>query len=195
CFTPGTRIDTARGAVAVEDLVAGDKVLTRDNGYQPLAWTGRKDLDAATVAAHPGLAPVRIAAGALGAGLPARDLRVSPRHRMLISGPRAALMFGEREVLVAAADLLGLPGITQDAPGGAVSYVHVMCPGHEILRAEGSWSESFQPAALVLRGMAEETRAELLALFPELDSEAGQGSFTAARPALTPAEARALFAA
>ncbi|HHX91474.1 MAG TPA: hypothetical protein GX700_17250, partial [Paracoccus sp.] len=42
CFTPGTRIDTARGAVAVEDLVAGDKVLTRDNGYQPLAWTGRK---------------------------------------------------------------------------------------------------------------------------------------------------------
>ena len=195
CFAPGTRIDTARGAVAVEDLVAGDRVLTRDNGYQPLVWTGRRDLDAGLVAAHPGLAPVRIAAGALGAGLPARDLLVSPRHRMLVSGPRAALMFGEREVLVAAADLVGRPGITREAPGGGVSYVHVMCRSHEILRAEGSWSESFQPAALVLRGMAAETRAELLALFPELGTGAGQRGFAAARPALTPAEARALFAA
>ena len=195
CFTPGTLIDTARGCVAVEELVAGDKVLTRDNGYQPLAWTGRKDLDAAQVAAHPGLAPVRIAAGALGAGLPARDLMVSPRHRMLISGPRAALMFGEREVLVAAIDLVGLPGITQEAPEGPVSYVHVMCPGHEILRAEGSWTESFQPGAAVLQGLAEGTRAELEALFPELGTAQGQRGFTVARPALSPTEARALFAA
>lgn len=195
CFTPGTLIDTARGCVAVEELVAGDKVLTRDNGYQPLAWTGRKDLSADQVAAHPGLAPVRIAAGALGAGLPARDLMVSPRHRMLISGPRAALMFGEREVLVAAIDLLGLPGISQEAPEGPVSYVHVMCPGHEILRAEGSWTESFQPGAAVLQGLAEGTRAELEALFPELGTAQGQRGFKAARPALSPSEARALFAA
>ncbi|MFN4101001.1 MAG: Hint domain-containing protein [Pararhodobacter sp.] len=195
CFTPGTLIDTARGCVAVEELVPGDKVLTRDNGYQPLAWTGRKELSGAQVAAHPGLAPVRIAAGSLGAGLPSRDLMVSPRHRMLISGPRAALMFGEREVLVAAIDLVGLPGITQEAPAGPVSYVHVMCPGHEILRAEGSWTESFQPGAAVLQGLAEGTRAELEALFPELGTTEGQRGFTAARPALSPTEARALFAA
>ncbi len=195
CFTPGTLIDTARGCVAVEALVPGDRVLTRDNGYQPLAWTGRKDLDAAMVAAHPGLAPVRITAGALGAGLPARDLMVSPRHRMLVTGPRAALMFGEREVLVAAIDLVGLPGISQEAAAGPVSYIHVMCPGHEILRAEGSWTESFQPGAAVLQGLSEGTRAELLALFPELGTANGQRGFTAARPALSPAEARALFAA
>ncbi|WP_334195331.1 Hint domain-containing protein, partial [Pararhodobacter sp.] len=44
CFTPGTLIDTLRGRVAVEALVAGDKVLTRDHGYQELTWTGRRDL-------------------------------------------------------------------------------------------------------------------------------------------------------
>ncbi|OZG69807.1 hypothetical protein BTA51_29320, partial [Hahella sp. CCB-MM4] len=34
CFAPGTLIDTLRGRVAVEDLVLGDKLLTRDHGYQ-----------------------------------------------------------------------------------------------------------------------------------------------------------------
>jgi Ca2+-binding RTX toxin-like protein len=193
CFTPGTRIDTDRGAVAVEDLAVGDLVLTRDHGFRPLAWTGRKALSAAVLAAWPELAPVRIAAGALGAGVPARDLVVSPGHRMLVAGSRAEVLFGEREVLVAAADLVGLPGVTRDAAAG-VEYLHVMCAGHEVIRAEGAWTESFQPSAPVLDGLAAATRAELLRLFPELATAAGQTRFAAARPVLSPAEARLLVA-
>ena len=194
CFTPGTLIDTARGRVAVQDLGPGDRVLTRDHGYQPLVWTGRRDLGAAELAANPGLAPVRITAGALGPNLPARDLMVSPRHRMLVSGARAQAMFGERELLVAACDLLGLPGITQDA-AAAVSYIHVMCARHEILRSEGAWSESFQPAAGVLDALEAAVRAELLALFPALARPEGQRAYASARPVLARPEARALFAA
>jgi hypothetical protein len=194
CFTPGTLIDTARGKVKVEDLAPGDQVLTRDHGYQPLAWVGRRDLTAAELAACPAAAPVRIAAGALGAGLPERDLVVSPRHRMLITGARAELMFGERELLVCAADLLGLPGVTQDLAGD-VSYIHVMCDTHQIIRAEGSWTESFQPAAAVIGALDAATRDELLGLFPALVTEAGQRAFAAARPVLSGAEARELFAA
>ena len=44
-------------------------------------------------------APVLIPAGALGN---TRDLLVSQQHRMLVTGWRAELMFGEPEVLVAA---------------------------------------------------------------------------------------------
>ena len=194
CFTPGTLIDTLRGRVAVETLVAGDKVLTRDHGYQPLAWTGRRDLSADEIARCPSAAPIRIAAGALGKGLPERDLLVSPRHRMLIAGARAELMFGEREVLVAAADLLGLPGVTQDL-AGPVSYIHVMCDAHQIIRAEGAWSESFQPAEAVLNALDAATRAELLGLFPELATAQGLAGFDAARPVLSASEARALLAA
>ncbi|MCB1389422.1 MAG: Hint domain-containing protein [Rhodobacteraceae bacterium] len=194
CFTPGTLIDTTRGRVAVEALVAGDRVLTRDHGYQALVWTGRRDLTAADLAACPAAAPVRIAAGALGAGLPERDLVVSPRHRMLVTGARAELMFGEREVLVAAADLLGLPGVSR-AGAGSVSYVHVMCERHEIIRAEGSWTESFQPAEAVMNALDAATRDELLGLFPALATEAGRDDFAAARPVLSGAEARTLFAA
>ena len=190
CFTPGTLIDTLRGRVAVEDLVPGDKVLTRDNGYQPLAWVGSRDLSDAQMARCPQAAPIRIAAGALGANLPERDLVVSPRHRMLVSGARAELMFGEREVLVTAADLLGLPGVRQDA-AVATRYIHVMCEAHEIIRAEGSWTESFQPAEAVVNALDAATRDELLGLFPAL----GALGFAAARPVLSGAEARMLFAA
>ncbi|WP_127110315.1 Hint domain-containing protein [Pararhodobacter zhoushanensis] len=194
CFTPDTLIDTTRGRVAVEDLVIGDKVLTRDHGYQELTWTGRRDLTEAELASCPGAAPIRIKAGALGRDLPERDLTVSPRHRMLVTGARAELMFGEREVLIAAADLMGLPGVEQVSEG-AVSYIHVMCEAHQIIRAEGSWTESFQPAEAVINALETETRAELLGLFPELATQAGRDSFTAARPVLTGAEAKTLFAA
>ena len=194
CFTPGTLIDTTRGRVPVEELVAGDKVLTRDHGYQELTWTGRRDLSMAELAVSPATIPVRIAAGALGRGLPERDLVVSPRHRMLVTGARAELMFGEREVLVAAADLLGLPGVSR-AGAGSVSYVHVMCERHEIIRAEGSWTESFQPAEAVMNALDAATRDELLGLFPALATEAGRDDFAAARPVLSGAEARTLFAA
>jgi len=190
CFTPGTMIDTSRGKVAVEELTPGDNVLTRDHGYQTLAWVGRRDLTAAEMARCAAAAPIRIEAGALGANLPERDLRVSPRHRMLITGARAELMFGEREVLVTAADLLGLPGVSQEAPD-AVSYIHVMCDAHQIIRAEGSWTESFQPAEAVLNAMDAESRAELLGMFPDL----GKDGFASARPVLNGAEAKVLFAA
>ncbi|HLQ19262.1 MAG TPA: Hint domain-containing protein, partial [Tabrizicola sp.] len=57
CFTAGTQIITDRGAVAVEALAAGDLVLTRDNGMQPLRWVGRRVLSAADLVARPELQP------------------------------------------------------------------------------------------------------------------------------------------
>ena len=188
CFTPGAQILTDQGELAVEDLQPGHRVLTRDNGYQPIRWTGRRDLSHAEVIVEPRFNPVRIARGALGAGLPVRDIMVSPQHRMLVTGPRAELLFGENEVLVAAKHLVGLPGIEQRVSRG-VSYLHILFDQHEIVRADGAWSESFQPGDLTLEALQGEQRAEITALFPEL----GQGvQFQSARLTLTAREARAL---
>ncbi|SOB98624.1 Hint domain-containing protein [Rhodobacter maris] len=194
CFTPGTQIETKRGRVEVEDLRPGDKLLTRDNGYQKIRWIGRRDLSAAELAAHPQLQPVRIARGALGEGFPENDILVSPQHRMLVSGIRAELLFGEAEVLAAALHMVGLPGITRVAARG-VSYLHLMCDAHEIIRAEGAWTESFQPGERSLRGLDPAQRTEFLTLFPELAGQAGPGAFLAARRALKAHEVRVLMAA
>lgn len=191
CFTPGTRITTDRGEVAVEDLRLGDRVLTRDNGYQPLRWIGRRDLSLADLIVKPALRPVEIAAGALGAGLPLRSMKVSPQHRMLIEGARAEILFGDLEVLVAAAHLTVLPGVETRLAAG-VSYIHLLFDQHEILCAEGAWTESFQPAMRMVGGMELAQRTEIATLFPELANE--DFDYPAARLSLKAHEAKVLLA-
>jgi hypothetical protein len=189
CFTPGTKIATPRGEVAVEALRAGDRVVTRDNGLQTVRWTGARSLTPAELAAAPRLRPVIVRAGALGPGWPARDMCVSPTHRLLLASERAALYFGEREVLAAARDLTGMDGIARARPG-AVTYVHVLCERHEILLSDEAWTESFQPEEAVLDAMGAVLREEIFALFPELRDGSGLATFRAARRALRRHEAR-----
>jgi hypothetical protein len=190
CFAAGTRIATATGEVAVETIRPGARVLTRDRGLQTVTWVGQRRI------ARPGafamdMRPVRIAAGALGPGMPARDLVLSPNHRVLVRGPAAQIAAGEPEVLVAAKHLAHLPGVTQAAVG-AVTYVHLLFERHEVLLSDGAWTESFQPGDISLDGVGQAQRAEILALFPELATTAGLGRFQAARKSLKRHEARLL---
>lgn len=191
CFTPGTRIATDRGDVPVEYLRPGDLVVTRDNGLQPLRWVGRRDLDKDDLQANPALQPILIRKGTLAPCQPVRDMQVSPQHRMLVANAFAEMLFGEEEVLVAAVHMLGLPGVARQA-AQAVSYIHIMCDAHQIILADGAWSESFQPAGRMVQAMPSAQQAELLALFPDLCM---QPSFPAARRSLKAHEARVLMAA
>jgi Ca2+-binding RTX toxin-like protein len=193
CFTPGSLATTVHGLVAVEDLRVGDRVLTRDMGFQPIVWTGAQMLSEVTLLVEPRFRPVRIAAGALGYGIPARDMVVSPQHRMLFSGARAEVLFGESEVLVPARHLVGRPGITVEERG-PVTYIHFMCASHQIVLVDGCWSESFQPGDQSLAGLADDTRAELLALFPGLAEDQIPSAYPAARPSLKRHESALLFA-
>ena len=194
CFTPGTLIETKNGPTAVETLRIGQKVLTRDNGYQRIRWIGRRSLCASDLAANPALQPVLIRQGALGGGLPTADLRVSPQHRMLISAPRADLLFGDPEVLAAALHMVGQPGIERVACD-SVTYIHLMFDAHEIILADGAWSESFQPGDGTLSGLESAQRDELFAIFPELRLPEARGSYLAARRSLKAHEVGALLAA
>ncbi|MBT9383685.1 Hint domain-containing protein [Pseudooceanicola sp. CBS1P-1] len=192
CFTPGTLIATPRGEMRVEDLKEGDRVITRDNGIQPLRWIGRRHLSAEELAAHPQLQPVRIRRGALGHGLPERDMLVSPNHRMLISSDRAALYFEDREVLVAAKHLVAMTGVER-AEVTEVTYLHFMFDDHEVVLSDGAWSESFQPGPQVMGSLLAGQREEILTLFPELAGRDGQEAYAAARRSLRGHEARLLM--
>jgi hypothetical protein len=186
CFTPGARILTPQGERPVESLRAGDMVVTRDHGPQPLRWTGRR-----TVPGTGRFAPIRVAPHVLdGARAP---LTVSPQHRFLFTGYKAELMFGCDEVLVAAKHLVdGLSVV--ETPCAAVTYIHLMFDRHEVIHAEGAATESFHAGDIGLSAIEDGAREELFALFPELRSHPERYGPTA-RPCLRRHEARLLMPA
>lgn len=192
CFTPGVLVETATGARAVEALVSGDLVMTRDRGLQPVRWVGKRTFRAAELQADASLHPILFRKGALGANLPARDMMVSRQHAMLVKGPRAELYFGEDEVLVRAVHMADQPGIVQ-AMVQEVTYIHLMFDHHEVICADGVWSESFQPAARNIGGLEDEARSELFKVFAEQPEPANPEAYRAARPILKAHEARLLL--
>lgn len=168
CFAEGTRIATPRGPVPIELLQEGDLVLTQDDGPQPLKWKGAKRFSGAALHAMPHLRPVRIRASSVGIDRPDEDLLVSPAHRVVVSGPAAQALFGEREVLVSAMDLTEAPGIGVDLTLSSVTYVHLAFDRHHIISANRVPSEAFDPAAADLGALDENDRERLFHIFPEL---------------------------
>jgi|GEM_PF-195458 len=184
CFGKGTRIKTPAGERRVEDLSVGDFVVTKDNGLQRLRWIGSR-----TVRAQGKLAPIVISEGVLGN---VRALRVSPQHRMVLSGENAERMFGQWEVLAAAKHLMAWDGIYQE-DGEEISYYHLLFDAHEIVFAEGAPSESFHPGSVGLSSLDADVREEVYDLFPELRSDPAAFG-PAARKSLRREEARLLIA-
>lgn len=172
CFTPGTLIETPEGAKPIEHLHEGDKVQTKDSGAQEIQWIGARRMTGARLFALPALRPVRIALGALGVERPDMELLVSPEHRMLIEGDVARELFNTPEVLVAAKDLINGTTIVVDQKVREVTYIHLLLPRHEILRANGVETESFHPANAALSTLDDADRARLLEGLPEIEFDA-----------------------
>lgn len=167
CFTPDTMISTEFGARPIRDIRPGDRILTRDNGPQPVLWRGHRRMSGARLHVMPHLRPVRIRADALGQGRPGEDLLVSPQHRMLIKGAAALALFNTSEVLVAAEDLINDRTILTDHVARDVTYVHLLLEHHNIVWANGLETESFHPSNTALDTVADDQRAGLLEVIPE----------------------------
>ena len=133
CFTAGTMISTPNGARAVETLVAGDVILNSEGRVSTVKWLGAQDVNTRFTDPKK-VNPICITAGALGNGLPLRDLKVSGDHAIAIEG-----------VLYNASTLVNGTTIYQVAqmPLNGFTYYHVETDAHELLLAEGVSAETF----------------------------------------------------
>ncbi|WP_321364113.1 Hint domain-containing protein [uncultured Celeribacter sp.] len=174
CLSRGTLIETPEGPRFIETLQEGDLVNTLDHGAQPIRWIGSR-----RVPATGALAPVLIRMGALGN---LRDMWVSQNHRMLVRGPQAEVLFGERDVLVAAKYLVNDHSIriveggkgTGMVESGMVEYYHMLFDAHQIVFAEACPTESLYPGQEALKSVSDEARCEILTLFPEFEGDGAQ---------------------
>ena len=131
CFAEGTRIRTQRGEVAVEALRAGDRVISAFGGSAPVIWLGHRQIDIARHRRPQDVRPVRVHAHAFGPGLPARDLRLSPDHAVVVDG-----------ALIPVRYLVNGATIVQE-PAARVTYWHIELPAHDVILAEGLPCESY----------------------------------------------------
>ncbi|MGH1412951.1 MAG: Hint domain-containing protein [Pelagimonas sp.] len=163
CFVKGTLMETETGPRAVEELSTGDLLQTLDHGLRPIrwCWTRTFRFSAETPDKQ---RPVRIQPDALAPGVPQRELRVSPQHRMLVASKIVERLFGVDQVLIPATKLVGQPGITRDTMVKVVTYCHLFLGSHEVIFAEGAPAESLLPEKEALRALSRAAYAELKAI-------------------------------
>lgn len=135
CLLRGSRIETAKGEVAIEDLKIGDLIRTAEGKLQQVRWIGRRLYTKAPEDVWPDeIDPVMVKASAVAAGVPSRDLYLSPKHALFLDGYLIPVMF-----------LINGVTIRQRAfDSDAVEYFHVECEAHEVMFAEGLAVETFR---------------------------------------------------
>jgi hypothetical protein len=138
CYRGGTRIQTRRGEIAVEELRIGDLVQTVLGGQTglgetaaPIVWIGQRHVDCARHLQPRRVWPVGVAAGAFGPGRPHTELFLSPDHAVYVN-----------EVLIPIRYLINQSSITQ-VPMDQVTYYHIELPQHGVVLAQGLPAESF----------------------------------------------------
>jgi hypothetical protein len=134
CFIRGTSILTPHGEQKIEDLRIGDLVVSRSGEAKPIEWIGRRLYRRAQSGRWvESIKPVRIAKGALGQGVPHRELFVSQEHCLFID-----------DILISTTDLVNgssialFPATEHDE----IEYLHIKLTTHDIVFAEGAPSET-----------------------------------------------------
>ncbi|WBV44434.1 Hint domain-containing protein [Pseudoroseomonas cervicalis] len=158
CFATGTAIGCPGGARPVQSLCIGDLVLTATGEARPVRWIGRQEIIAFFDRGRSN--PIRLQAGALGQGLPQRELFVSPDHALFLDG-----------VLVQAGALVNGTTIRQVQAGERFAYFHIELDNHALVLAEGVPAETFVDNVTRARF---DNHAEFIALYGEAPVPTGE---------------------
>jgi hypothetical protein len=113
-YVIGAAVATPEGIVSIENITAGDVLLTMA-GNRTVTWTRRFSAKPAAEQHREWIAPVCFRRDAIAPGRPAKDLWFSPTHCVLIE-----------DLLVPAGLLINGKTIVQDCDDGAVEYCHVL---------------------------------------------------------------------
>lgn len=168
----GAMLQGPRGAIAIEDLMPGDRVATRDGGTAQIEWIGTRTY------ASGGPRPTfyRVAAHAFGATGPQTDVVLGANAHILIDSPRCLPLVGDRLAFAPIAAFEDGHSVSIITPPGEVACYGIACAGQSALLVSGLPVESYHPARATARSLNRNVLAEMGKLFPQVASGAGFGA-------------------
>ncbi|MEL6800689.1 MAG: Hint domain-containing protein [Pseudomonadota bacterium] len=174
----GTVVETACRSMPVEAFRPGDVI-----GAATLAHMVARPVFEGTV---------RIAAQALGPGLPTRPISLARGQRVSVPRPAAMDLVGHAAPWMRAGDLLGLPGITPSSRAATTLFAPVLS-APDTLRIAGVEVEPLIPSAAMLADLPRDARAALIHGYPAVTRRATWAQWLDGRPELSLRELRWLW--
>lgn len=166
----GTIMATEDGPIAVEDLMPGTRIETRDAGYQPLLWIGTITL---TPQHQPGQTPsrlFRIPVDSFGPSRPMPDLMLAPHARLLHRSERLRDIVQNDSAVAPITAFEDGHSVIRVAPVSPVSVYHIAFADHHIVRANGIEIESYHPGPDLMTRIGADGLRMFMSLFPHLGS-------------------------
>lgn len=192
CLALGSLVETEHGIVPVEELRAGQNVLTSNHKQSRIKWIGSRTVQFPKNGDYSTRAPILFKAGCLGEGNPNDDLVVSPHHRFLLTGQVVEALFGSSDVLAPAKGLINLPGVRQMIGKRKVTYYSVLLEHHSIVKVNGTLVESFFPGKQGMSTLDAEQQREICEVVPGLVQWGATAYGSVAAKFLSVAETRKL---
>ncbi len=173
----GTLIATENGPVAVEDLLPGTRVCTRDNGLQTLLWVGSMNIVSGAENQSEGMGNLsRITADSFGLGRPMPDLLLGPRARLFRQDCALISAMGTTAALAPITAFIDGDTVLEITPAAPVRVYHLAFAQHQIICANGLDIESYHPGYRDEMRLNGEMRSLFLAMFPHVTSLSAFGS-------------------
>lgn len=177
----GTLLASEDGPVAVEDLLPGMRVETRDAGFQTVMWVGTTGLAAQTPLAHMPARLFRVPVDSFGPSRPMPDLMLAPHARLLHRSSKLRNLSPDEAALTPITAFEDGYSVIRVAPVSPVNTYHIAFKEHHILRANGLEVESYHPGSDITRQIGGESLRQFLSLFPHIQSLADFGPLVAPR--------------
>jgi hypothetical protein len=150
-----TRIMTINGEVRIENLKAGDMIVTRDCGLQPLLWVGKVTPPQLHKAVYFTKNSINNS----------RDMILCPNQLVALKGPQALLRYGQREVLIAAHTFVNGDTIHHTDTCRQV-FFQLLLKNHQVIYAEAAAMESYLPSVQNLALLAPDQKQQLFKALP-----------------------------
>lgn len=188
-FARGALVQAPVGTVAVEDLLPGMLIMTRE-GPRPVRWIGRIILPPPSQRSEGEAKLFRISADALGPQRPGPDVVLCSAARLATRTRRLAGT-GPDEALVPVGEFADGNNIIQISPATPIAAFHLALDRHAIITVNGIEFETYHPGTPLPSELRGDLGRVFHALFPHLDASRNFGPLALPRMSLNETDSAA----